>query len=219
MSDNGVETVGLVSDIHANAVALEAVLEDMPPVDALVSAGDYIGYGPSPNECLELLRAREAIGVRGNHDEALFGGPVYESGDQYAIDEISAENERWIRNHPAELTVFDGRVKIVHGNPRERFRYTYPTGFEPDLLESETVLILGHTHTQAKAAFGAGIVVNPGSVGQPRDEDEQAAYAVADLTEPSVTLHRVAYDINEVCQKIQQTPISSRNCRRLRSGR
>lgn len=217
MSDT--RRVGLVSDVHANVTALNAVLEDMPAVDALVHAGDVIGYGPSPNECVTRLRAHDAQSVRGNHDEALFGGPTYESGDEYAQQSITEENRAWLANCPAETTLFDGRLKVVHGNPNRRFQYTYPADFQSDLLGGEAVLVLGHTHKQATAAYDEGIIINPGSVGQPRDADERAAYAVADLTKPSVTLHRVEYDINQVCENIERTPISSRNCQRLRAGR
>lgn len=214
-----VKQVGLVSDIHANSVALEAVLEAMPDVDALVHAGDVVGYGPSPNECIETLRKHDAHSVRGNHDETIFGGRVYESGDEYARETLTDENRAWLRDCPATQTLFDGHVKVVHGNPIDRFRYTYPADFRPELLAGEDVLVLGHTHKQAKSAFEEGIVVNPGSVGQPRDGDERAAYAVADLETRSVTLRRVSYDIDQVASNIKNTPVSPRNAERLTSGR
>ena len=212
------QTIGLVSDIHANAVAFEAVLKNMPDVDALVHAGDVIGYGPSPNRCIELLRDRDAHSVRGNHDEALFGGPVYESGDEYAVDSVTDENRAWVESCPEELSVANGRVKIVHGNPEDRFRYTYPRAFQPELLDGEDILALGHTHYQAKSAFDAGTIVNPGSVGQPRDGNPQAAYAVVDLDATEVTLHRVAYDIETVQERIDEVPIGERNANRLEKG-
>lgn len=211
--------VGLISDVHANAVALNAVLEDMPAIDALVHAGDVIGYGPSPNECIELLREYDTHSVRGNHDEALFGGPTYESGDEYAQRTISDKNREWLARCPAEQTVFDGRMKVIHGNPKDRFRYTYPADFEPELLDEEDILVLGHTHKQEKAVFEEGIIVNPGSVGQPRDGDERAAYAVLNLDAKSISLARVSYDIQQVAERIDETPVSVRNARRLSTGR
>jgi putative phosphoesterase len=210
--------IGLVSDVHANATALEAVLDDMPPVDVLIHAGDVIGYGPSPNECINLLQEHEAESVRGNHDEALFGGPVYESGDKYAQRVVTEENREWVGRCPAQLTLFDGQLKVIHGNPTERFQYTYPSDFEPGLLGDEEILVLGHTHKQSKAAFDDGIIVNPGSVGQPRDGDKRAAYAVVDLTNRTVTLDRVDYDINRVATAIRNTSISPRNAQRLERG-
>jgi putative phosphoesterase len=211
--------VGLISDVHANSVALSAVLEDMPAVDALVHAGDVIGYGPSPNECIELLQEYEARSVRGNHDEAVFDGPVYDTGDEYAQRTLTPENREWLANCPAEMTLFDEQLKIIHGNPDERFRYTYPAEFRAELLDGEDALVLGHTHKQAKAEFGDGVIVNPGSVGQPRDGDDRAAYAVLDLEVGSVTLARVPYDIQQVAERIDETPVSMRNARRLSTGR
>jgi len=214
-----VSRVGLVSDIHANVVALEAVLRDMPDVDALVHAGDVVGYGPSPNECIELLREQEAYSVRGNHDEGLFGGPIYESGDEYARKTVTNENRDWLEQCPEELTLFDGCLKIVHGHPEERFQYTYPSDFDADLIGDENILVLGHTHKQGKENFETGMVVNPGSVGQPRDFDERAAYAVADLSACQVSLKRVSYDIDRVMSRIQDSPVAAHNAKRLESGK
>jgi predicted phosphodiesterase len=83
--------VGLLSDIHGNAVALEAVLEDIGSVDAIVCAGDTVGYGPSPGQCVKMVRDRELPTVRGNHDRAVVRGQPYESGDQYASRNLSNE--------------------------------------------------------------------------------------------------------------------------------
>jgi putative phosphoesterase len=213
------KTIGLLSDIHANAVALEAVLEDMPDVDALVHAGDVIGYGPSPNECIELLREHDAQSVRGNHDEALFNGPAYESGDEYAQRTVTAKNREWLADCPTEMRLFGGRLKVVHGNPIKRFQYTYRADFRAELLDGEEVLLLGHTHKQGKAEFDDGVIVNPGSIGQPRDGDNRAAYAVLNLNTMSVTLERVSYDIQQVVEQIDDTPISTRNGQRLNTAR
>lgn len=213
-----VERIGLVSDIHANAVAFEAVLEAMPDVDALIHAGDVIGYGPSPNRCIELLRTHDAYSVRGNHDEGLFGGRVYESGDEYAVETVTDANRAWLEACPAELSVANGQVKVVHGNPEDRLRYTYPRDFQPDLLGDEELLVLGHTHYQEKSVFDDGKIVNPGSVGQPRDGNPDAAFAVVDLDGMEVTLQRVTYDIDTVQQRIEEAPIGEYNARRLEKG-
>ena len=213
------ETVGLISDVHANLPALEAVLDDMPPVDALVHAGDVVGYGPWPNECVELLREHDAYSILGNHDEAVFGGRVYESGNQYAKNTLTDQNRAWLEDLPISQTLFDGYLHVAHGHPDDKLRYTTPAEFAPDLLGAEEVLVLGHTHQQAQREFDTGIVVNPGSVGQPRDRDKRAAYAVLDTTTSSVSLERVTYDIDRVSEKIGVTPISERNGLRLYDGR
>lgn len=208
--------VGLLSDIHGNAVALEAVLEDMGAVDAIVCAGDTVGYGPSPGPCVETVRDRELPTVQGNHDRAVVNGRPYESGDQYASRNLSEETLKWLDSLPRERLLFDGRLKIVHDHPDERDRYTIPAEFDPVLLEDEDVLVLGHTHVQHAEVYDEGIVVNPGSVGQPRDGNPDAAYAIVDLDKLSVDLRRVPYNIDRVQDRIEAAGISEYNARRLR---
>lgn len=222
MSDADPTRIGLISDIHANHVALQTVLDDMAErsVDALVCAGDLVGYGPSPAECIRAIRNRDIPTVEGNHDRAVADGWGYESGDEYACRTLDDEVLGWLASLPREQRLFDGRLKLVHDHPKERDRYTYPADFSPALVEDEAILVLGHTHVQHAAHFDEGVVVNPGSVGQPRDSDPAAAYAVADLTEPSVELHRVPYDVQRVQVKIKNVnAISNRNARRLLEGR
>lgn len=211
--------VGLISDVHGNAVALETVLEDMPDVDAIVCAGDVVGYGPSPGECIAEIRDREIPTVEGNHDRAVVEGQPYESGDQWASLTLSEERTSWLADLPRERLLFDGRMKVVHDHPEERNRYTRPAAFDPILLDDEDVLVLGHTHVQHAEVFEAGIVINPGSVGQPRDRDPDAAYAVVDLESMTVDLHRVPYDIEAVQRRIEDTSIDSYNASRLEKGR
>jgi putative phosphoesterase len=209
----------LISDIHGNAVALEAVLEDMGTVDAIVCAGDTVGYGPSPRSCVETVRDRELPTVQGNHDRAVVNGRPYESGDQYASRNLSPEALEWLDSLPRERQLFDGRLKVVHDHPDEQDRYTIPAEFDSALLEDEDVLVLGHTHIQHAEMYEEGIVVNPGSVGQPRDGNPDAAYAIVDLDKLSVDLQRVPYDIDSVQERIEAAGISEYNARRLRQDR
>jgi putative phosphoesterase len=211
--------VGLISDVHGNAVALDAVLKDMPAVDALVCAGDVVGYGPSPETCLDVLRERGVPTVEGNHDRAVVRGNAYDSGDRYARETLSESALEWLATLPRERVLFDGRLKVVHDHPEERNRYTRPAAFDASLLGDEDVLVLGHTHVQYAEVYDDGIVVNPGSVGQPRDREPDAAYAVVDLAAGTVDLHRVEYDVEQVQERIADTPIAERNAQRLARGR
>lgn len=210
-----VRRVGVLSDVHGNAVALAAVLQDMPSVDALVCAGDIVGYGPSPGSCLETIRDKGVPTVAGNHDRAVVQGRPYESGDEYAHRTLSESALAWLSDLPRDRTLFDGRLKVVHDHPEERNRYTIPAAFDPGLLGAEDVLVLGHTHIQHAETFDDGIVVNPGSVGQPRDGDPDAAYAVVDLTAGTVDCRRVPYDISLVQDRIEATDIDAHNGERL----
>lgn len=210
--------VGLISDIHGNAVALAAVLEDMGSVDALVCAGDIVGYCPSPGRCLAMVRNRDIPTVEGNHDRAVLRGRPDGSGDEYARRTLSEDALAWLEQLPRERLLFGGLVKVVHDHPDERDRYTLPAAFDPLLLDDEDVLVLGHTHIQHAEVFDEGIVVNPGSVGQPRDRRPDAAYAIVHLGSLSVDLRRVEYDVELVQQRIKESSISDYNAQRLTQG-
>ncbi|MFB6084348.1 MAG: metallophosphoesterase [Halorientalis sp.] len=217
--------LAVISDVHANRVAFEAVLEDMPPVDGYLCAGDVVGYGPWPAECLERVRELDAPTVMGNHDRAVatdtgFGfNSMATAGVRYARDHCSDEQIAWLADLPEERIEHDGRVKIVHGHPDDPNRYTYPGLFGPELLDDEDVLILGHTHVQAHETYDEGIVMNPGSVGQPRDEDPRAAYSILDLDDMTVDERRVEYDIERVIEAVREAGLPEKIGKRLRQGR
>ncbi|MFP8953423.1 metallophosphoesterase family protein [Natrialbaceae archaeon A-arb3/5] len=220
--------VGLISDIHGNRVALEAVLADMPPVDELVCAGDVVGYNPWPADCVDELRDREVPTVMGNHDAAVVGETPFRfngmarAGVDHAKEELDEDQRAWLESLPAERLVCDGRVKLVHGHPDDpdRYtRYTYPREFSARLLGDEDVLVLGHTHVQGVERFAEGIVLNPGSVGQPRDGDPRAGYAVVDVDAMTVETHRVEYDIDAVQEGVAAAGLPDGIGNRLARGK
>ena len=217
--------VGVISDVHANRVALDAVLDDMPDVDALVCAGDVVGYNPWPAECVDSLRGRSVPTVTGNHDRAVVTGAGFagngmaDAGVRYAREELDDERIEWLAGLPDQRLAFDGRMKIVHGHPDDPNRYTYPELFSEDLLDGEAVLVMGHTHVQAHETYDDGVVLNPGSVGQPRDEDPRAAYAVVDLDTLAVDERRVEYDVDRVVDAIADAGLPRDTGQRLRKGR
>lgn len=217
--------VGLISDVHANRVALAAVLADMPPVETVLCAGDLVGYNPWPADVVETIQERAIPSVQGNHDRVLASGGNFpgngmaRAGIDHARAELTDEQIDYLGGLPTERTHFDGQVKVVHGHPEDPDRYTYPEEFDADLLGDESVLVLGHTHVQHAEHTDEGIVVNPGSVGQPRDGDPDAAYAVLDLDEPSVETHRVTYDISKVERAVVEADMPLRTAERLREGR
>ncbi|WP_136716927.1 metallophosphoesterase family protein [Halorientalis salina] len=217
--------VGVISDIHSNRVAFEAVLDDMPAVDAYVCAGDVVGYGPWPAECLETVRDLDAPTVMGNHDRAVAMDSAFafnsmaQAGVEHSREHLSEDQIEWLYELPTERTEFDDRVKVVHGHPDDPDRYTYPSLFKPEMLDDEDVLIMGHTHVQAHEVFDEGIVMNPGSVGQPRDQDSRAAYAVLDLDAMTVEEHRVEYDIEAVEDAVEAAGLPEKIGKRLHTGR
>jgi len=214
--------IGVLSDIHGNATALQAVLADIESVDAIVCAGDIVGYGPSPSQCVSIIRDRDIPTVQGNHDRAVMNGQPYESGDEYAYDTLSDDAIEWLRTLPKNHRLFNDRVKIVHNHPDPdkqgpgiRIR---PSDVTSELLGTEEILVLGHTHIQHAEMYDQGIVVNPGSVGQPRDGNPDAAYAVLNLDDHSVELHRVSYDVSRVQEQIRETDIDEANAIQLKEA-
>lgn len=217
--------VGVISDVHANRVALESVFDDMPPVDALLCAGDVVGYNPWPADCVNLLRDRDVPTVMGNHDRAVVTGtafrfnPMARAGVEYAREQLNDDQLTWLESLPDERSEFDDRVKVVHGHPDDRDRYTRPAEFSPDLLRGADVLVMGHTHVQHHEVYDDGIVMNPGSVGQPRDDDPRAAYAILDLDAMTVEEYRVKYDIEAVEAAVHDAGLPERIATRLYDGR
>lgn len=217
--------LGVISDVHGNLVALEAVMEAMPAVDALVCAGDVVGYNPWPGECVDLLREKNSITILGNHDRAVVTGTadhfngMARAGVRYAERVLSSAQFEWLAALPTERTECGGQVKLVHGHPDDPDRYTYPDLFDASMLRGEDVLVTGHTHVQGHRTFEKGIVLNPGSVGQPRDGDPRAAFSVVDMDAMAVDERRVSYDIDAVEAKIREVGLPEDTGRRLRRGR
>lgn len=217
--------VGVVSDVHSNLVALEAVLADFPEVDRLVCAGDVVGYNPWPAACVDALQERNVPTVMGNHDRKVAtgrnfrGNGMARAGIEYTTESLNDVQRTWVQNLPRERSFADGRVKVVHDHPEVQDKYTYPEEFGPHLLGDEEFLILGHTHVQHHEEYDEGVVLNPGSVGQPRDRDPRAAYAVLDLDAGSVDERRVEYDVDRVAEAVREAGLPSGTAERLADGR
>ncbi|HKJ58951.1 MAG TPA: metallophosphoesterase family protein, partial [Halobacteriales archaeon] len=124
--------VGVISDLHANRPALEAVLDDLPDVDAIVCAGDVVGYNPWPAECVEAMVDRDVPTVMGNHDRMVVtggnfhGNRMASAGVTYAREHLDEGQRSWLAGLPDEGRIFDDRVTVVHGHPDDPNRYTYP---------------------------------------------------------------------------------------------
>jgi len=217
--------VGVISDVHGNLPALDAVFEDMPAVDALVNAGDVVGYNPWPAACVDAMRERAVPTVVGNHDRAVVDETEFRFNDmaaagvRYARRELDETELAWLDGLPEQRRLFEGRLRLVHGHPDNPNHYTYPDEFSPSLLEDEDVLVMGHTHVQHAERYPEGTVLNPGSVGQPRDGDPRAAYAVVDLETTRVESYRVEYDVEAVIDRVASEGLPRRIGTRLRAGR
>ena len=221
--------IGLISDIHANLPALEAVLEDLPSVDRIVCAGDVVGYNPWPAACVERIRSVAATTVQGNHDRTVESPERYranrmaEAGLEHAKATLSDDQLAWLDGLPRAETFAGGRYLLVHSHPaaEREDAYVYPAEF-PTLdrhMGEYDGIVLGHTHVQGKRSVAGGVVVNPGSVGQPRDGDPKAGYAVLDAATDAVDLERVGYDVDRVSEAVADAGLPERTGERLYQGK
>ena len=222
--------IGLISDVHSNAIALKAVLYAMKAegLQKILHAGDIVGYNPYPDETIRLFKENNIISVMGNHDRALI------TGDLSGFNPYAAEALKWTRRESAPVTFdhikklrtieslsFDNKkIVMMHGSPYYLDEYIYPEDVVPDLLSAvnSNFLVLGHTHIQFKKEYQEGIILNPGSVGQPRDGNPDAAYAIFDMGTGHVKLKRVTYDIEKVIEDMLAAHLPEKLAFRLREG-
>lgn len=229
----------VISDLHANWPALEAVL-NAEAHDALVVCGDLVAYGPHPCEVVEFVWTRATLAIRGNHDHALATGhdcrcspasrPLALPTLACHAEMLSEDQRRYLRRLP-----YTGSLKLegytyhaVHASPRDRlYRYT----LTPDAPERHLAaqvrqvradfVLLGHTHLPMVRGVGFRLVVNPGGLGQPRDGDPQAPYAI--IEDGRVQLKRVRYDIERTVRGLRELPLDrdvvARLAATLRHGR
>jgi putative phosphoesterase len=195
-------TIAFISDIHGNYEALREVLSsiDRLGITDIYCAGDIVGYYTQVNECCEALRTRNIPSIMGNHDWYMAGGgfcPRSRSVNdclEYQRKVILPEHVEWLQSLPVQRQI--GKVKMVHGGWADPIdEYLKPTEDYFARVDG-TFFVSGHTHIQSVHTFGSKTYCNPGSVGQPRDNDPRAAFATFDGQ--TFTLHRVAYDMQKV---------------------
>lgn len=218
--------VALLSDIHGNLPALEAVLDDLPSVDSVVCAGDMVGYNPWPSECVDHIRELADVVVKGNHDAAVESPSTFDAnqlaqaGIEFAAQNLSAKHRRWLKELPESKTFADGSFLVVHSHPTVQGKYVFPSEF-PNLrryLDDYRGIVIGHTHKQYSLLTDDRLIINPGSVGQPRDSDNRAAYAVLDTEKHAVDCRRVKYSIDRVIERVEQVGLPMKIGTRLLDG-
>jgi predicted phosphodiesterase len=215
-------------------------------VDEIWCLGDIVGYGPEPRECLDILRKTANICVAGNHDWAAIGkintaefNPDAAAANQWTSQQLSDEDIEYISNLP--LIAQKGDFTLAHGSPREPIReYLLSSGAARENLayfETRSCLV-GHSHQpvvfdcndtenisakyllpDSLVTTGEGrFIINPGSVGQPRDGNPDAAYAIFDSEQQSIRLCRIPYDISATQKKMQAHGLPVRLAARLSYG-
>jgi len=240
--------VAVISDVHSNLVALEAVLARLGSVDAVWHLGDAVGYGPEPQAVVDRLRGAGTVWVRGNHDDAAGGGDSIElfNPDGYeAMLWTRAHIDAATREYLAALPEREGpkglRFTLVHGSPKDpiwEYLHSAAAATRNMAAYDTTFCLVGHTHVPAAFRQSGGsmkplpvksgtrltlgdkrLILNPGSVGQPRDGDARAGYMVIDTDSGHVIWHRVAYDFVATQIAMADAGLPHELARRLTVGR
>ena len=234
----------VVSDIHSNHAALQAVLDDTTSWDRCICAGDTVGYGPDPNECIGALRDNRFRSIMGNHDHEVIKGntsPLERTPANFRFNPRAASAieinrglltphaRAYLQGLPNSLRLKIGNVNIAayHGSPRAPLsEYVMPEEAEMRaaqlIAESDcNLLVLGHTHKPYTIEHGDSLLLNPGSVGQPRDGDPRACYATVEIAEGRINprIHRVKYSIERTQEKMKRLGLPESLSSRLRLGR
>jgi len=227
--------VALISDIHSNLEALEAVWREIRDADAFLCMGDLVGYGASPNEVVEFVRRqmekRTFLCVRGNHDNAIaFGAdwnfnPYARQAVRWHQRIMSGENLEFLRRLPIRQLFEDDTGRsylLIHGSPRAPLdEYLFPWLPESEFRAvlnyvKQDDLLLGHTHIPMLKVIEGRRIINPGSVGQPRDGDWRASYALVEGDR--ITFHRVEYEVEKSARKIIEAGLPRFLAERLFEG-
>ncbi len=238
----------IISDIHANLTAFETVLEDAKgDWDYVWCLGDVVGYGPDPNECVDLLRTLPHLCLAGNHDWAALGRldiRTFNSDARKAVtwtaETLRPDNIEFLAALPTTFVL--GPYTLAHGSPREPvWEYILdPLIAALNFPHFETpYCLVGHTHTpvvyemisdqgeteqyvpvygQPRHLNGRRQIINPGSVGQPRDSNPEAAYALLGVEEAVWEPRRISYDIAAVQKRMRQADMPERLIARLEHG-
>ncbi len=241
----------IISDIHANLTAFEAVLEDAGKLgedyDFVWCLGDVVGYGPDPNECINLLRSLPHLCLAGNHDWAALGRldvRTFNADARKAVtwtrETLTDDNLAFLEALPTTFVL--GEFTLAHGSPREPvWEYILdPLIASLNFPHYQTpYCLVGHTHTPVifeqvnekgesvavAPEYGTEIelnharrIINPGSVGQPRDSDPRAAYAMLDAEHKVWEFRRIPYDIGAVQARMRKVDMPERLATRLEHG-
>ena len=200
--------IGLIADIHSNLPALDAMLRALANVDMLVCAGDLVGYYNSPNEVCALIRDKAQFVVRGNHEDLLSDTSPQAVDDMYTDwtrSVLAADNLRWLTSLPeeSEFRIDEALVHVRHTVKSGEYVYPGSPLLSRIHLGFSELMVIGHTHHPMMEHCGAGTVVNPGSVGQPRDLDPRPSFAVLETNTGEVVFGRTEYDIQHLQSELR----------------
>jgi len=234
----------VISDIHSNWQALQAVMADLPAIDEVICLGDVVGYGGDPNRCLDYVRDKRWPTLVGNHDRACTDVDILEwfnedaaRAIEWTVAHLGRDRLSWLADLP-DCDQIGDEILLVHGSPRDHI-YEYildgPTADANLNLIGSKTCFHGHTHVpgifrrndgQLVHEYQLGTfqltgteLVNPGSVGQPRDGVPDSSYAIWDRHAGTVEFRRVPYDREGAKEAIRKAKLPDRFAERLDAGR
>lgn len=236
--------VAIISDIHSNIEALNAVLNDIDKknVDTTVCLGDLVGYCPYPNEVINKIRKKNILTIMGNYDDAV-GNELMICGCDYAdptdmenasislnwtIDQVTDENKKYLAQLPGEMVLkFHGKtIRFVHGSPRQITEYLKENSKEADEVMAELdedILVSGHTHLPYKKMYGNKMLINSGSVGKPKTGRPDANYIIVDINNETaitdVEMMEIPYDYEKIAKSIEENGLPEKFAEIIRTGK
>lgn len=223
--------LAILADIHSNLHALKVVSEEITKanIDLVACAGDIVGYGANPNECCTIVRDSAKHIVFGNHERAaltrdtIWMNPHAAKASAWTADALNAGSRSFLSRLELEsrFDLSSKSVAMFHGSVGSDIEYVYEDNLSDDLLSKANadILILAHTHVPYVRRFRSGLILNPGSVGQPRDGDPRASFAVYDSEDDSCVIRRVKYDVEGAYEAILSRGLPEFLAERLFFGR
>ncbi len=226
--------LAVISDIHSNLEALERVFEKIEELGIgrknVFCLGDIIGYGPRPKECVRFLQERGIECLRGNHEDGCLRddyssfNPFAAQALRWSCSQLGDEEKTFLSSLPERIErVVDGkRILMVHGSPWDNvWGYVFEGDIDEKFIErvkTYEIVVMGHTHVPFVVKREGKLIVNCGSVGQPRDGDARASFAIVDTGRMDARIVRVSYDVEKVCDEILEKGLPAFLAERLLRG-
>lgn len=219
--------IAVLADIHSNQEALEAVLEEVKSAEEIWCLGDIVGYGPNPNECCEIIKERARYCILGNHDAGALGKMELSWFNVFAAEAIKItrriseeKSKNFLANLPKIIKLSE--IVLVHGSVRGPiYEYIFETDEAQRAFKdfSEKICFVGHTHIPMIFKDDTRRIINPGSVGQPRDGDWRASWGLFDDENLTFEFRRVEYPIEKTQEKMRKLKLPEFLIQRLSLGR
>lgn len=227
--------LAVISDVHGNLDALKAVFEDMEKrnIDSVISLGDLVGYGPSPNGVVEFIRNKKVLNIVGNYDSAVIyddfkyirHNEINEFFVPWTRKELKEENINYLKSLPdnIELKIKNKKLVFVHGSTRSINEYLKENSHEAKDTMKEfdgDILFCGHTHIPYKKEYDEKILINVGSVGKSKMGTPECSYVIVNFLQDKVSFGfvKVKYDYEKVCHMMEKKEFPHKSINTIRTG-